>query len=655
MKILFQLFIALIPLIFSFSTNDPTLSIRFLYLSIGVSIFLFAHFYKKEKLYYNLFRNQFFICFFLVFIFCFISSLINGLTADSIYFLSKIFLLIIFLLLVSNFLLKNSFKDFLLPILLFSFFSSIIYFYQLYDQYNSIVIIDDSWHRNKAFDSISGSMGNKNLLASIHFLILPFIIYSIRKTNKFFKYFSLVCLFFSLIIFFQTQSRAVIGALIISGISYLLLSKISKQKLFQSVKYIALIFVVGFLFLYSINRIDSFKKEVTKNVDFKTSQRFSLYKSSLKLISDNLIFGVGPGNWRIKIWEHGLYNNTFGDSFAQRPHNDFLWFFSEGGILAGISYLLLFLILIRDSFWLSKNHDDSFFFKLVFITVLGYSFISFFDFPSERISHLIIFLLIASIIVSSRIVVEENKFFSIPYFLKFSLAIICLSIFYYSYNRFQSDKFASKAIAFKNKGNWTQTIKNIDKAYHNLYYSVDGTSTPLHYYRGISNYYQNKIDLALIDFKKAYNHNRNHIHVLNNLGTIHEIKGEYNLAREYYNKALKVNPTFKEVRVNLSAIFYNEGKYVKALDMILESKVDVYWKRQRSNDNYDFFLKTIFSAWVKSIEDDLNKKDFNLLNKIKDNFEKHPATTAKKMKEIFYKRKNLENGYLETIKENYVL
>ena len=150
--------------------------------------------------------------------------------------------------------------------------------------------------------------------------------------------------------FHQTQSRAVIGAIIISSISYLLLSKISKNKLFQSIKYISLIVVVGFIFLNSINRIDSFKKEITKNIDFTTSQRFSLYKSSLKLISDNLIFGVGPANWRIKIWEYGLYNNTFGESFLKDLIMIFYGFFSEGGLVAGISYLLLFLILLRDSF-----------------------------------------------------------------------------------------------------------------------------------------------------------------------------------------------------------------------------------------------------------------------------------------------------------------
>ena len=37
----------------------------------------------------------------------------------------------------------------------------------------------------------------------------------------------------------------------------------------------------------------------------------------------------------------------------------------------------------------------------------------------------------------------------------------------------------------------------------------------------------------------------------------------------------------KETRVNLAAILYNERKYVEALDMILQSKVEPYWKRKK--------------------------------------------------------------------------
>ena len=635
MKILFQLFIALIPLVFSLTTNDPTLSIRFIYLSVGVSIFLFAHLYIKEKLYYNLFRNHFFICFFLVFIFCFISSLINGLNPDSIYFLSKIFLLIIFVLLVSNFLVRNSFKDFLIPLLLLSFFSSVIYFYQLYDQYNSIVVIEDSWHRNKAFDSISGSMGHKNLLASIHFLILPFIISSIRSTNKFLKYFSYVCLFFSLIIFFQTQSRAVIGALIISSISYLLLSKISKKRLIISLKYIASIVIVGFLFLYSINRIDSFKQEITKNIDFTTSQRFSLYKSSIKLISDNLIFGVGPANWRIKIWEYGLYNNTFGESFAQRPHNDFLWFFSEGGLVAGISYMLLFLILLRDSFWLSRNHKDSFFYKLLFVTILGYTFISLFDFPFERISHCIVFFFIASIIISNKIKQKPLNDFKNPSTIYLVFFLITCFTFFIATTRFNSDFHATNAIKLKQKGNWKYVIKAIDKANSINFYDIDNTSTPLLWYRGVANFNLNNYKEAFKDFKAAYDVNPNHIHVLNNLATSYELIGNREKAKEFYIKAINVNPTFKESRVNLAALLYNEKKYFSALSTILQSKVEIYWKRKEKNDSYDFFLKTIFKAYFDSIKNELNSSQIKKINDFMIFYEKNPMKTEKEIRRVF--------------------
>ena len=40
-----------------------------------------------------------------------------------------------------------------------------------------------------------------------------------------------------------------------------------------------------------------------------------------------------------------------GSSTPQRPHNDFLWVFSEAGFFAGIGYLIFFLILIRGSYY----------------------------------------------------------------------------------------------------------------------------------------------------------------------------------------------------------------------------------------------------------------------------------------------------------------
>lgn len=652
MRLLIQFFIALTPFVFSLSTADPTLSIRFLYLSVFISVLVFLQFYKKEMFTVNLFKHKILICIMLIFSSYLISSLINGISSESIYLISKLFLIIIFVLSISNFLIKNSLEDFFLPLILFSFFSSVIYFYQLFDQYDKITSIQDTWHKNKAFDSIAGSMGHKNLLSSIQFLLLPVLIYNLSSLNRIIKILSILSLCLAIIIFFQTQSRAVLGAVIISSIIYLFITKISITYLKKIFVFTLALFISAYAFLFSLDRLEVFKKEITKSIDFSSSQRFSLYKSSINLIADNFIFGVGPGNWRIKIWEYGLYNNTFGDSFAQRPHNDFLWIFSEGGFIAGLSYILLFLILLKDSFWLFKNSNNPVFFKLLFCMFIGYAFISMFDFPFERISHLIIFFVFVSIIISSKIKLNHNDTFKIPTSLIFFYSLTTLFIIYIGYVRYNSEIHSNNAIKLKQKGNWSYVVKAIDKAYSKMFYEIDNTSTPLLWYRGVAYFSTKNYELALRDFKNAYNVNPNHIHVLNNLATTYQLIGNTMSAKLYYDKAIKVNPSFKEARVNLSAILYNEKKYDEALSTILNSKVELYWKRQKNNDNYDLYLKTIFNAYINNIKNDLSNSEYNKLMDISNDFIKQPARAAREIKKAFLESQKLNLDFIKLLVSN---
>ena len=344
MKLFIQVFIAVIPLIFSFSTSDPTLNIRFFSFSIFISLLLLYQIFKNSKVVGNIIRHPIFWCLILLELSFLLSSLVNGFNAESVYLLLKFFLLFLFTFILTDFLLKYNYKDLFLSFLFFSLFTSLIYIYQFLDSYEQILSIDDIWHRNRAFDRISGSMGHKNLLASIQFLMLPSLIYLVIKSRTYMRFLALLSLLLVAFLFFQTQSRALFGAIIISFIAFFFISKFSFKGMYRFIISIMLFLLLGIGLVYSTGRLDSFKKEITKTIDFSSSQRFSLYNSSLKLIFDNPILGVGPGNWKINIWEYNLYFNTFGDSFAQRPHNDFFWVFSEGGFLAGLSYLLMFLI-----------------------------------------------------------------------------------------------------------------------------------------------------------------------------------------------------------------------------------------------------------------------------------------------------------------------
>ena len=324
--------------------------------------------------------------------------------------------------------------------------------------------------------------------------------------------------------------------------------------------------------------------------------------------------------------------------------------FAEGGFISGLAYILLFLILLRDSYYLHKNRkkEDGIFYSLLFSCFLGYGFISLVDFPMERFSHNIIFFVLASFIISGRI--KEVKS-NLPIW--FKLALICISFFavYVSSIRYQGEIHAANAIHYKSKGNWTYVKKAINKAYHPTYYQMENTSTPLLWYRGVAYFNQQKYDLALKDFQAAYKVNPYHVHVLNNLATSYQMRGDSEKAKKYYRDVFKVNPTFKESRINLAAILYNEKKYVEALDVILQSNVDPYWKRKKVSfqDNYDLYLKTILKAWIGSVIENSTKQEQKALNKWLLKFDKKPQLADKKTKTIFEIRQKKDVDYLTAL------
>ena len=185
-----------------------------------------------------------------------------------------------------------------------------------------------------------------------------------------------------------------------------------------------------------------------------------------------------------------------------------------------------------------------------------------------------------------------------------------------------------------------------------MFYDIDNTSTPLLWYRGVAYFSLKNYELALKDFKQAYQINPNHIHVLNNLGTTYQLIGNSELAKLYYKQAIKVNPTFKEVRVNLSAILFNEKKYDEALSTILNSKVEVYWKRQKNNDNYDLYLKTIFNTYINNIKNDISNSDYKKLMIISNDFISQPARAAREIKKTYLRSQKLNLDFIKLLVSN---
>ena len=648
MKRIIQIFIACIPLIVSFNTYDPSLSIRFLILSIITSVMVLHYMLAKKQLYKEIIQHPFMI-FYTCIITCYlISTAYYGFQSESIAITIKLILFYLFGILITHHIKEYGYKHLLNSFLFFSIALSIIYLFQIITNYDNIMNISKEWDRNYEFDKISATMGHKNLLSSIQFLILPFLVYIFLTREKIHKILSVLAVLLILLILFQTQTRAVLFSIFIFFISYLLINIniINKKRILIILISLSSLLAVGFITMKVTKRYDAFVGEINRTLDFKSSSRYKLYDNSLQLIKDHPIIGVGPGNWKIDIWQYGLYAGTWGTSFAQRPHNDFLWVFAEGGLFAGISYILLFIILLRDSYILHRDRNDKKdpLYGILFSAIIAYAFISLVDFPLERIAHNIVFFIIAAIIISARVNIN-NK---LPKWSLVILLIVSFFIVHIGIIRYNGEVHARNAIDLKSKGKWAHVIKAIDKGYHPLYYEMENTSTPLLWYRGVAYFSQKKYNLAFKDFQASYELNPYHVHVLNNLATSYEIKGKSKSAKKYYREVFKVNPTFKESRINLSAILFNEKKYEEAMDVILQSNVKPYWQREKNNDKYDHYLKTIVRAWISKVYNQSNELEKKYLKQWNDSFEK-PKGGAVKSKKIFNIKEKENINYLQAL------
>ena len=77
--------------------------------------------------------------------------------------------------------------------------------------------------------------------------------------------------------------------------------------------------------------------------------------------------------------------------------------------------------------------------------------------------------------------------------------------------------------------------------------------------------------------------------------------------------------------------------------------INCFWKRERNNDNYDLYLKTIFNAWANSLSKEIMLNEQKVLNILLKYFEKWPEPAEEKIRKAFQKRKEDNIDYLSAI------
>ena len=635
--ILVFVIISIIPLISTKKTLDPGLHIQFCLLAFSLLVYWLVIIIKKKGI---VISNRAVLLFLIVAIvlvfYSMVSVIISTNTADALFFLSK-YLLFFILLITCTFFLNsgNLFNHVSRAIIILSTIILVPGYFQLFNLLNEKeLIIPISTY------SIRSVFPHRNLFSEVLCLTLPVSVYYYFSKNNIWKYLGILNFNSALLLIILLSNRATWLAVMVSGVTVLLILFLSRQKLlFQKIKIVfalntLLVVIIGAFIFLNYSDTSTLKKHTLNSLDFKkgsAKDRIELWKRTLNLINEKPITGEGLGSWKINMLKYGneglaSENNT---TFYQRPHNDFLWVAAEQGLIGLCLYIILFVLILFNLIKSLLIHTDAHF-KRQLLTILsvtlGYLVFSFLSFPKERIVHNIILYLNWGIFLSilnskknqeSKLAVN-SKSLSVIFFVLIGIQILGLF-------RFNGEIHTKMAILAKNSTNFRKCIREINKA-KSYFYSFDETSTPLDWYLGLSYFKLKEYPKALNHFDTACQLNPFHIYVLNDYAGCLVKLEQQEKAAGLYQKAISISPNFTEAKLNLCALYFNNDdnikafnvlksidtntsteRYKKAVVAIIGKLISDYIKTQQPNDgclylynkkfnNYDFYKGLLLNA-----------------------------------------------------------
>jgi O-antigen ligase len=443
-----------------------------------------------------------------------------------------------------------------------------------------------------------GLMANRNLFGSAQMLMLPFVLFSLYKAGKIWKYasvFALILLIVSLVIS-QTRS-AWLGSLAVLFVSLILVSIFSpsnrKRWLIGSLSGLVAVALIVWL-LFATDEEGDLSKSVkeragiTSGAAEKDSQpgananeRLKIWARSVDMIKDHPFTGVGPGNWRIAIPPYGGNNIAWatGNFIPDRPHNVYLHVLSETGIPGAILYFGMWVILAIIAFKVvvkTRSGDQRILVILMFAGLAGFACDSFFSFPTERIEHSLYMILMAGVILgcySSLPAVEPKKSQRINKKLVLLFTAIAAFNLFLGLKKQSFETHMNLAKAYE-KMDRNQEMLNEVKAGKSTWVTIDPDNKPLEMYSGFA--YQGLKDYtrALEQMNIAKRYNPNSAMLYNNIATVYTDMKQYDSAISNLQHALRIAPKFELVYKNLAMNYFLSEDYARCIETIGKMNIE---------------------------------------------------------------------------------
>ena len=416
---------------------------------VNLIIFFYLIYIKKTILFLKeLFSNRVIIFYSLFLVFSFISIIKSENLPESIITFSNYFSIFFCLLnlIELNKLLINP-KSFILDLVLIFFTVEIIMsFYPMLKDISS-----QGYVLARSLDYI-GASANVNVTSFSIVFKLPIILYYLDTREKLLSRFIISVLLtvtFFVIIILNSRGAFITSFLVI--LIYFFIKFILSNKNNFKLKFVKSIFIIIPIilsillsngFLSSKEQNSFFNRASTISIstnDGSVNQRLRFYKHALSSISKNIFFGIGIGNWKLVSIEYDK-ENIQQYIIPYHAHNDFLQIGSESGILAMISYILVFTFIILMLYNLYLKDKKDLFIVYILSAVLVYLFDSLLNFPIARpINQLSLILVLAFIINLNQVQklgFSKSRFFDITIIL--FVLLFSTTAIYSSYKNFIS-------------------------------------------------------------------------------------------------------------------------------------------------------------------------------------------------------------------------
>jgi len=475
------------------------------------------------------------------------------------------------------------------------------------------------------------TFGNRNFLGHYILLTLPIslvlLFLSKRTTSIFYYFFTSILSILTLSVIDAKQLDVAMLMLLIVLIVFLIFDYFynKKQSFFNSIlpkNKIAFITIIGVICIYlsqsfipisSLSSL-SIEKFIPKEISEKISTehrkgyakkkdpdkenmdgyaisyneksnsyntRVNTWLNTLEMIKDNLFFGVGIGQWKSNyIFYHDRVAKDFMFSDTKKadsPHNLFIQIFADHG-LVGFLLLLIFFIKLAISSWPAIKGPDSSgrdITLIVLLSTVSFLVISVFSKSLSTFMPTFLILVLAGIL-SRNLKLPESHFTLSKKFTLSSLFVgltFSLGLIYYVYKSTLSEFWGLAAI-------YTPGLN------HNL-------------------------DKAILYASNSLEYVPDNPQVLANAGTFALVNKNLELSKEFYTKALKLNPVDIDSMWNLSEI-YRAKSQVKEQQEILERGLLVH------PTNFKFLF-----AYTQVLFSQGDKRSSETYNRLKDSYEKY--------------------------------